>query len=230
MANKFNVYKNNNKINSFKSARAAFAFYADDIAANIDSNQYSYMETIIKLKSSKNYIKTDFVLLSNGNYILNNYNTNYIKNVFKSIGFDLIKIDDVIDDVDVIIDDIDVIIDDIDDVIDDIDDVIDVNIDVNEKCHLHHILPKSSYPQFANLDKNPWNGILLPSNIHASFHSFMGGYKNSNDKSLDWFKLLFEFLNQSLIKNQIPNIDLNEKFNDFNNGLNDYIDDLKSLL
>jgi hypothetical protein len=218
MMSKFNLYKNDEKIDSFKAARHAFVLYANQIANKFDLKQYTVEEKVAKQASHpKKYTDDYFAPLENGCFLLVNYTIAQIQNYLLTIGLELVKVDD---------EGNDIIPNDIDDNNDNDED----NDNDNKKCHLHHILPKSSYPQFANLDKNPWNGILLPSNIHASFHSFMGGYNKSSDESLDWNKLLFEFLEQSLIKNQIPNIDLNLKKSEFNNGLNDYIDALKSKL
>jgi hypothetical protein len=218
MSNNVNVYKNNEKINSFKSVHAAFACYANDISENNNLKQYSHDDITAKMASNNRYTPSYFALLNNGNYIMNNYTFDQIQNFLLTIGVELFKIDDDGNDI-ILDDDMDVIIDDMDD-----------NNDVNEKCHLHHILPKSSYPGFANLDKYEWNGILLPSNIHASFHSFMGGYNKSSDESMEWFNMLFEFLESPIIKKQIPKIDLINKKMEFKNGLNDYIDGLKNIL
>lgn len=38
---------------------------------------------------------------------------------------------------------------------------------------LHHILPRSIYPEFINLTKNPWNGVLLTAREHFICHKLL---------------------------------------------------------
>jgi hypothetical protein len=67
-----------------------------------------------------------------------------------------------------------------------------VDDDTNDS-HLHHILPKSAYPEFSNLIKNPWNGIDLPSDKHKDYHKMMGGTGTSPNRFTNWFGIFNEF-------------------------------------
>lgn len=67
----------------------------------------------------------------------------------------------------------------------------------------HHILPKSIFPEFSNLRKNPWNKINLSFYKHLEAHYYLccsGHYKMVNT-----FKLMSNIDNLNLSKSELEN-------------------------
>ena len=48
-----------------------------------------------------------------------------------------------------------------------------MKIQYGEGAHLHHILPKSIFPEFKDLRDNPWNGVRLSFRHHFVAHMFL---------------------------------------------------------
>lgn len=47
--------------------------------------------------------------------------------------------------------------------------------DLDSAAELHHILPRTTFPEYADLQKNPWNGVLLTRKDHARAHALLFG-------------------------------------------------------
>jgi len=83
----------------------------------------------------------------------------------------------------------------------------------NIKYELHHIYPKSIFPEYMNLNKNKWNGVLLTPREHFICHKLlMLHYKISNN--LNYRKMFVAFY---LMSNEFKNN--SKKYNDYKKEL-----------
>jgi hypothetical protein len=74
-----------------------------------------------------------------------------------------------------------------------VDTVVSVDNNVVNGYHNHHILPRSAFPEFADLNKYIWNCISLPIDRHNAYHKLNGGTYTSSNGFTNWVGTLNEF-------------------------------------
>lgn len=210
MAIKINGYKNGVLLGEFDSIKSLVSFCANDLYDNGFINGVSGAVKADFIASVEQYNEKTFILLNDGNYFLNNMGGLKAQRLLSNIGVTFNKLsEETVDD-----DELDALNDNVD-------------VVVNENCHLHHILPKSAYGEFKDLNKFAWNGIRLPKNLHSSYHAYMGGFDKSNNVDVDWAAELFKFLNKFI--DELGYLNLSDVETNFYNGLNSSINKLNKF-
>jgi hypothetical protein len=73
-----------------------------------------------------------------------------------------------------------------------------IKSNIGEYYEYHHILPKSIFPKYSSLIKNPWNGVLLTAKEHYICHALLCKMTYNNE----YYKMLFAFNCLSIQENK----------------------------